>query len=124
MVMLIFTIVVPVGCGQAKVSTAVPVGADGVQSLTLAVTRDGYSPSSFSVKQGIPVKIIFREVTALTCGNEIIFPGDLAKPVLVKLTSPDDQQVVIFTPKKSGVYQFYCPCKCLEHVGTFSVTSS
>jgi plastocyanin domain-containing protein len=109
------------GCGQVPAAVHVQIDQDGVQALTLVVTRETYSPASFSVKKGVPVKITFREVGSLTCGNDIVFPSDPAHPITVKLTSPDDQQVVTFAPTEEGTFQFHCPCNCLEHTGSFTV---
>jgi plastocyanin domain-containing protein len=108
-------------CGAAPPPAQVPVGQDGFQALTLVVTRDSYSPTSFSVRQGVPVKITFRELGSLTCGNQILFPSDPANPVVVSLTSADDQQVIAFIPSQTGTFPFYCPCNCRQHTGSFTV---
>ena len=51
----------------------VPVGADGVQEVTLVVTAEGYSPVHFAVKKDVPVRLIFRQLGEVGCGNELIF---------------------------------------------------
>ena len=82
--------------------------ANGVQELTLVVTPGGYSPLRFSVKKGVPVRLIFRQLGQVGCGNELIFPADPTSPVSVTLKSPDDQQVIEFTPQQTGDFQFFC----------------
>ena len=62
----------------------IPVNAQGVQELTLVVTPGGYTPLRFAVKKGIPVKLTFRQLGQVGCGNELIFPADPQSP-----SSPD-----------------------------------
>jgi len=72
------------------------------------VTPGGYSPLRFSVKKGVPVRLIFRQLGQVGCGNELIFPTSPSNSVSVKLKSQDDQQVIEFTPQQTGEFQFYC----------------
>jgi hypothetical protein len=82
--------------------------ANGVQQVTLVVTPGGYSPLRFSVKKGLLVRLIFKQLGDVGCGNELIFPSNPANPVSVKLKSRDDQQVIEFTPQQDGSFEFYC----------------
>ncbi len=90
-------------------AVAVPVNAAGVQELTLVVTPQGYEPAHFSVKKGIPVKLTFRQLGQVGCGNELIFswgPGQRADVILASL---GDTKVIEFTPRQAGDFQFHCP---------------
>jgi hypothetical protein len=80
----------------------------GVQKLTLVVTPGGYSPLRFSVKHGIPVKLTFRQLGQVGCGNELIFPATPGSPSSLQLKSPSDQKVLSFTPQAVGTFAFYC----------------
>jgi hypothetical protein len=82
--------------------------ASGVQELTLVVTPGGYSPLRFSVKKGVPVRLIFRQLGEVGCGNELIFPSDPTSPASLALRNPEDQQVLEFIPQETGEFQYYC----------------
>jgi len=80
----------------------------GVQKLTLVVTPGGYSPLRFSVKQGVPVKLTFRQLGQVGCGNELIFPADPVNPSSLRLATPSDQAVLEYTPEVLGTFEFHC----------------
>jgi hypothetical protein len=86
----------------------VPVSKDGVQELTLVVTPGGYSPLRFAVKKDVPVRILFRQLGEVGCGNELIFPSDPANPQSLQLESASDQKVLKYTPKTVGTFEFHC----------------
>ena len=52
----------------------VKTNEQGIQELTLVITPGGYSPLRFAVKKGVPVRLIFRQLGQVGCGNELIFP--------------------------------------------------
>jgi hypothetical protein len=90
----------------------VPLNDRGVQELTLVVQPEGYNPAHFSVKRGIPVHLIFRELGEVGCGDELIFTwGNKGKgqSADLKLASADDKQELEFTPEETGDFQFNCP---------------
>jgi hypothetical protein len=87
----------------------VPVNAEGVQEVTLVVTPEGYSPVHFSVKKGIPVRLVFRQLGQVGCGNELIFQWEKEKYATLTLASPADKQVLDFIPEEAGEYRFNCP---------------
>ena len=86
----------------------VPVGADGVQEVTLVITPGGYDPIRFALKKDIPARLIFKQLGEVGCGNELIFPSDPANPAAIALATPTDEQVLEFTPNEVGEFQFYC----------------
>ena len=85
-----------------------PTTAAGVQEVTLVVTPGGYSPLRFSVKAGVPVKLTFRQLGEVGCGNELIFPSDPVNPVSLQLASATDEQTIEFTPSQVGIFEFRC----------------
>jgi hypothetical protein len=87
----------------------VPVGADGVQELTLVVTPQGYSPAHFAVKKDVPVRLVFRQLGEVGCGNELIFSWSAREHATLTLTSVSDERVLEFTPARSGEFGFNCP---------------
>jgi len=82
--------------------------ANGVQELTLVITPGGYNPLRFAVKKGIPVRLIFRQLGQVGCGNELMFPSDSNNRVSLTLKNPQDQVVYEFTPTQNGQFQFFC----------------
>lgn len=87
----------------------VPINDSGVQELVLVVTANSYTPAHFSVKQGIPVRLIFRQLGQVGCGNELIIQWGAGRKASLILTNPDDKQVLEFTPNQTGVFPFNCP---------------
>jgi hypothetical protein len=86
----------------------IKTNAEGVQELTLVITPGGYSPIRFAVKKGVPVRLIFRQLGEVGCGNEMIFPSDPNNPVSLTLDNPGDTKVLEFTPQQTGDFQFFC----------------
>jgi hypothetical protein len=85
-----------------------PINAEGVQEVDLVVTPGGYSPLRFSVKQGVPVRLSFRQLGEVGCGNELILPTADGQTAALLLESPADKKVLDFTPQQTGQYQFFC----------------
>jgi hypothetical protein len=96
----------------------IPINADRVQELTLVVTPGGYSPLRFAVKKGVPVKLTFRQLGQVGCGNELIFPADPQNPSSLRLASEQDKQVLEFTPLQVGEFQFFCSHRMYRGVMT------
>ncbi len=100
---------------QVPVAYSVPpavdvaVNANGVQELTLVVTPDGYSPEHFAVRKDIPVKLTFRQIGEVGCGNELIIQLGNEKSATLLLATPGDIQTLEFTPEESGEFRFNCP---------------
>ena len=93
---------------QPPPPVVIPVGEDGVQAVDLIVTPGGYSPLRFAVKKGVPVRLIFRQLGEVGCGNELNFPVSATNMTFVRLESASDKQVIEFTPPDIGTFQFYC----------------
>jgi hypothetical protein len=100
--------------------TEVPIGSDGVQELTLIVTPQGYSPVHFSVKKDVPVRLIFRQLGEVGCGNELFIEWGARDKATLILSSPSDKQTLDFTPSDSGEFQFNC--SHLIYRGVMTVT--
>jgi hypothetical protein len=87
----------------------IPINADGVQGVTLVVTPNGYSPVHFAVQKGIPVKLTFRQIGEVGCGNELVFQWGNGKSATISLASSSDIQALEFTPGETGEFKFNCP---------------
>ena len=86
----------------------IPINAQGVQEVDLIVTPGGYSPLRFAVKKDVPVRLSFRQLGQVGCGDTLIFPADPQNPTSLKLASDQDKQVFEFTPRQAGAFEFYC----------------
>ncbi|HSA99065.1 MAG TPA: hypothetical protein VLE49_00330 [Anaerolineales bacterium] len=87
----------------------IPVGSDGVQEVTLVVSPEGYSPVHFAVKKDVPVRLIFRQLGQVGCGNELIVQLETRKSAKLILASETDKKVLEFTPGEAGEFAFNCP---------------
>jgi hypothetical protein len=95
---------------EAKPAPPVEIetNAEGVQEVTLIVTPGGYSPLRFSVKKGVKVRLVFRMLGEVGCGNELNFPVSSTNLASLTLKSPSDKQVLEFTPEETGRFEFFC----------------
>jgi hypothetical protein len=87
----------------------IPVNADGVQELVLVAAVDGYTPAHFSVRKGIPVRLSFRQLGDVGCGNELYFQWSAQDSALLVLSGAGDTKVLEFTPAERGDFLFHCP---------------
>jgi hypothetical protein len=86
----------------------IPINEEGVQEMTLVVTPGGYDPLRFQVKQDVPVRITFRQLGRVGCGNELILPYSATQKASAHLDSVSDAEIIEFTPPETGEFQFQC----------------
>jgi hypothetical protein len=86
----------------------IKINDQGVQEFTLVITPGGYNPIRFTVKKGVPVKMTFRMLGEVGCGNTLIFPTGKDTKEGAVLKSETDKAVIEFTPQETGNFQFYC----------------
>ncbi len=98
---------VPLSAGLPP-AEEIPVNASGVQEVVLVVTPSGYTPVHFSVKKGIPVRLIFRQLGEVGCGNELYVNWGDQKSEFLLLENPGDTEVLEFTPQKTGEFVYHC----------------
>ncbi len=96
----------------------ISINDQGVQEFTLVVTPGGYDPLRFSVKVGVPVRMTFRQLGQVGCGNELLFPDDPQNPSALRLANESDEQVLEFTPQQVGDFQFFCAHRMYRGVMT------
>lgn len=75
---------------------------DGVQVINMTVSNRGFTPNSFYVQEGIPVKWIIDGKEINTCNNAIIVPS-LNKEMKVN----KGENILEFTPQDKDMY-FSC----------------
>ena len=86
----------------------VPVNAQGVQEVTLVITPGGYSPIRFAVKKDLPVRLIFKQLGQVGCGNELLFTTGPGQAESLRLDKESDSKVLEFTPHTAGEFEFDC----------------
>ena len=72
------------------------------------VTPGGYSPLRFAVKRGVPVRVVFRQLGRVGCGNELNLPYGQGLQAGLKLRDTSDRQIAEFTPQQAGEFTFFC----------------
>jgi plastocyanin domain-containing protein len=76
----------------------------GVQVVELTVTKDGFVPSTVTVKHGKPVKLVVTRKVEKTCVTDIV-----SKDLGVNQALPLDKPVTVkVTPREPGEYRFAC----------------
>lgn len=99
----------------ASVSSAVISG--DVQEVNMDVDASGYSPNSFVLKKGIPVKWNVNVKQLTGCNEEIVMN---AYGIDVRLKQ--GMNIINFTPDKAGTISFSCGMGMLR--GSFVVTDN
>jgi heme/copper-type cytochrome/quinol oxidase subunit 2 len=90
--------------------TVRPTLVDGVQVVKITVTGSGYSPSRITVKEDVPVRLVFEQFSASACAAQIQIPS-LGVP---KVSLAQGRETPVeFTPTKTGSYAFTCGMEML-----------
>lgn len=81
---------------------------DGKQVMQMAVKAISYSPNSFRVKAGVPVRWEITSSGEPGCDSGVLIARGLFDPVYL---NPNQGQVTVkeFTPQNAGKYTFSCP---------------
>lgn len=89
---------------------AVAQGADpnvkmenGVQVVNMTQSASGYSPDTFKIQKGIPVKWVINSEDAFTCASSIV-----AESIGVRKALSEGENVITFTPEETGTINFSC----------------
>lgn len=94
-----FVVNVPAGSAKQVKAANVPEGA-----TKIAVSSNGYEPSSIPVVKGQPVKLAFYRADSENCGGEVVF----AKQNIRKKLPVGETVLVEFTPTEAGEIAFAC----------------
>ncbi len=92
------------------------VSAD-VQEVRMTQNANGYSPSTFTIKKGKPVKWIINSTSQFTCAASIVMPKYGINEVL-----SEGQNIITFTPTQTGTIPFSCSMGMFR--GKFIVTDN
>jgi plastocyanin domain-containing protein len=92
------------GAATAPQGIAEGTVKDGVRTVEMQVTEDGYVPAKIKAAKGEKLRLVITRKTDRTCAKEIVIreagintPLPLNKPVTVEVT-----------PKKSGELKYAC----------------
>jgi len=96
----------------------VKTNGEGIQELNLVITPGGYSPMRFAVRKDVPVKLNFRALGEVGCGNVLVFPADPANPAALTLSQEQLVQTIKFTPSDAGDFPFQCTINCFRGIMT------
>jgi len=76
---------------------------NGVQIVHMVEGNDGYSPNSFSVKKGIPVKWVIDAQAPYSCASAIVVPK-----LNISKNLEAGENIIEFTPDQTGKIPFSC----------------
>ncbi|MFA4853476.1 MAG: cupredoxin domain-containing protein, partial [Bacteroidales bacterium] len=76
---------------------------NGVQVVKMTQTASGYSPNSFTIKKGIPVKWIVTSEDAFSCAASIV-----SSKLGIRKNLEAGENIIEFTPTEIGSIRFTC----------------
>lgn len=98
----------------SKVSDPNVTIENGVQLVRMTQSGNGYSPRSFTIQKGIPVKWIITSTNANTCAASI-FSSQLG----IRKYLSVGENIIEFTPSETGTIKFSCSMGM--YTGSFNV---
>jgi plastocyanin domain-containing protein len=101
------------GTGRAApAAAAAPAAPQATQAIDIAVTSEGFVPSSIKVQKGQKVRLVVTRRTERTCATEIVI-----KDQGINQKLPLNQPVVVeFTPTRSGQVRYACAMNMIAGV--------
>ena len=88
---------------------------NGVQVVKMDQTGGGYTPNTFTIKKGVPVKWIVNSIDPNTCASTIVAPS-----LNIRKSLTQGENIFEFTPKEVGQIRFSCVMGM--YTGVFNVT--
>jgi plastocyanin domain-containing protein len=76
---------------------------NGIQVMRMNQSYNGYSPNTFTVQKGIPVKWVVNSQDAYSCAASIFSPQLGIKKIL-----SEGENIIEFTPNQLGKVKFTC----------------
>ena len=90
---------------------------NGVQVVKMIQNGNGYTPNSFTIKKGIPVKWIVTSEDAFTCAASIV-----SSKLGIRKNLEAGENIIEFTPTEAGNIRFTCSMGMYS--GSFNVIDS
>ena len=100
------------GCSSCAQHTAAPASQaiaegtvkNGVRTVEMQVTEDGYVPAKIKANKGEKLRLVVTRTTDRTCAREIVI-----NEAGINTPLPLDKAVIVeVTPKKSGELKYAC----------------
>lgn len=76
---------------------------NGVQIVKMTQNASGYSPNSFTIKKGIPVKWVITSEDAFSCAASIV-----SSKLGIRQSLKTGENIIEFTPTETGNIRFTC----------------
>lgn len=93
------------------------VDTQNAQVINMTQNSSGYTPNSFTVKKGVPVKWVINSTSPFSCAASIVMPKYKINQSLKK-----GENIIIFTPTEIGQVKFTCSMGMYS--GVFNVVDS
>ncbi len=90
---------------------------NGVQLVKMTQNSNGYSPRSFTIKKGVPVKWLITSTDSNTCAASI-FSSQLG----IRKMLNEGENIIEFTPNENGTIRFSCSMGM--YTGSFNVVDN
>ncbi|MDP2656043.1 MAG: sulfite exporter TauE/SafE family protein [bacterium] len=103
--------------GGKSVQTTSPASNADVQEVRMTQGGGGYSPNSFIVEKGRPVKWIINSTSPFSCASSIVMPK-----YGIRKSLKSGENVIMFTPTETGTIPFSCSMGMYR--GSFTVTEA
>ncbi|BBL76855.1 sulfite exporter TauE/SafE family protein [Methylomagnum ishizawai] len=88
--------------GERSVAEA-PAMAEEAQVIHMAVNREGFVPSQFTLRKGVPVRWIIQGEALDYCNHRIVVPG-----LGLEFDVHPGENVIEFTPSQTGMVPWGC----------------
>ncbi len=103
--------------GSANPADPNVVLEQGVQVVRMTQNGSGYSPNTFTVKKGIPVKWIVNSTDVNTCASSIV-----SSALNIRKSLELGENIIEFTPTETGALKFSCSMGMYR--GVFNVVNN
>lgn len=90
---------------------------NGVQIVKMTQSGSGYSPNSFTVKKGVPVRWVITSTNQYTCAASIVMSS-----YGVRQSLQQGENIIEFTPNEIGTIRFSCSMGM--YTGVFNVVDN
>jgi len=98
-----------------QASVAASVSAGQVQEVSMTAKKFEFTPSTVTVKKGVPVKLTVK-------AEDVPHGFSMPEYGIKKDLSPGESVVIEFTPDKAGSFTFFCSVFCGEGHGNMKGT--
>ena len=98
---------------EAVSATGIPAPSD-IQEIHMTVNAEGFEPSQFSLRRGVPVRWVIHGEELTYCNHRIVVPG-----MELEFDVRKGENIIEFTPDRVGVVPWSCWMGMLS--GTFMI---